>query len=171
MRPSALIKNWLSIEQMFQWLQDAPDKAAYKRRKAVWLTHTEKLHAGKVAEILGVSMQAVWLWVRQYNKFGPVGLERDGRGGRRWGFLSLEEETELLSPIIQAARSGKPLQTEAVKRIVEAKLERSVSISYIYKLLERHGWSEILAQSYQGTRPSKGAGAFERISKPWLRGG
>ena len=171
MRPPALINNWLSIEKMFQWLQDAPDKAAYKRRMAVWLTHTGKLHAGKVAEILGVSIQAVWLWVRQYNEFGPAGLERNGRGGRRWGFMSLKEETELLLPIIRAARLGKPLKAEAVKRIVEAKLKRKVSKSYIYKLLERHGWSEILAQSCQTTRPSKGAGTFDRISKPWLRGG
>ena len=55
MRPPATIRDWLSIDRMFQWLQEAPDEASHRRRMAIWLTHTGRLHAAKVAEILGVS--------------------------------------------------------------------------------------------------------------------
>ena len=114
MRPCARIKPWQSIEKMFQWLQDAADESSYKRRLAIWLTHTGKLHAGKVAEILGVSTQAVWLWIRQYNNAGPGALERKGRGGRCWGFMSLQKETELLKPFIRKARSGYPPKAQVI---------------------------------------------------------
>ena len=110
MRPPARIKSWLSIEKMFQWLQSAPDEPAYKRRLAIWLTYTGKLHANKVAKVLGVSTQAVWLWIRQYNDSGPSGLKRNGRGGRRWGFMTLQQEAELLRPFIRKARSGSGAQ-------------------------------------------------------------
>lgn len=106
MRPPPRIKPWLTIEKMFQWLQKAPDKASYKRRMAIWLIHTGKLHTPKAAEIIGVSTQTVWLWVRQYNSIGPKGLERKGRGGRRWAFMTQQQEAELLKPLIRKARSA-----------------------------------------------------------------
>ena len=169
MRPPARIRDWLEINKMFQWLQSAADEASYKRRMAIWLTHTGKLHANKVAEILGVSEQSVWLWVRQYNNRGPAGLERKGRGGRRWGFMSVEEETELLRPLIRKARSGNPPKPSTVKDIIEEKLKRKVSMSYVYHLLKRQGWADILAQSHLMAKPSDLPDTFEKLSRPWLR--
>jgi len=154
---------------MFQWVQNAPDQAAYRCRMAVWLTHTGRLHAAKVAHILGVSKQAVWLWVRQFNEQGPEGLERNGRGGRRWGLMTLSQEGELLRPLIKLARSGRAPKPEAVKQIVEDKLQRKVSKSYIYKLLRRHGWADTLRQAQSPTSPSGDSDTFDRLAKPWLR--
>ena len=71
MRPPAAIKDWLTAEQMLDWLSDAGDAESLQRRLAVWMTATGKLHAHHVAAMLGVSLQAVWLWIGQYNKHGP----------------------------------------------------------------------------------------------------
>ncbi|MCF7975999.1 MAG: helix-turn-helix domain-containing protein [Phycisphaerae bacterium] len=169
MRPPATIKDWLSIETMFQWVQTAPDESVYKCRMAVWLTHTGRLHAEKVAGILGVSKQAVWLWIRQYNEAGPAGLERPGRGGRRWGYLSAQEEKELLAPILEQTRSGPRPDPKTVQRLVESKLHRKVSKSYIYKLLHRHGWAHIKGQVHPPHSPLASADTFGKLSKPWLR--
>ena len=88
MRSAANIKAWQSKAEMLAWVQAASDKPAYCRRTAIWLTCTAKLHAHKVADMLGVSKQAVWLWIRQYNEKGPKGLDRKGRGGPRKVVLS-----------------------------------------------------------------------------------
>ena len=81
MRPAAKIREWQGTTEMFEWLQEAADRQAHCRRMAIWLTRTGGLHAHKVAEMLGVSKQAIWLWIREYNRQGPAGLDRQGRGG------------------------------------------------------------------------------------------
>ena len=152
---------------MFNWLQNATDEDSSKRRRAIWLTHTDKLCARKVAQILGVSTQAVWLWIAQYNKSGPQGLERTGRGGRRWAFLSREEEIDLLKPFIRKARSNHPPQTSVIKQVIEKKIGKKVSRAYIYSLLRRHHWSSIIAQSKINLSAS--ADTFEKLSQPWRK--
>lgn len=169
MRPPATIKDWLTLDKMFQWVQAAPDEPTYKCRMAIWLTHTGKMHAGKVAMILGVSKQAVWLWIRQYNETGPPGLDRHGRGGRRWGLLSPQEEKALLAPLVRRIRSGHPVKAAVVQQMVEEKLRQKVSKSYVYKLLKRHGWSDLAGQSLPSIKSTEVPDTFSTLSKPWLR--
>lgn len=169
MRPPAQITEKLSLDRMFRWLQAAPDEASHKRRMAIWLTHTGRLHAHKVAEVLGVSTQAVWLWIRQYNQGGPDGLERKGRGGRRWGLMTPERETGLLRPLIQRARAGHPPKPNAVRQIIEKELNGPVSMSYVYRLLKRHNWAGIIAQSQYREPRRKGSETFADLAKPWQR--
>ena len=169
MRAPAQIEEHLTIEKMFQWLQGAPDEASYKRRMAVWLTHTGKLHAGKVAEILGVSTQAVWLWIRHYNAEGPAGLDRKGRGGRRWAYLTIEAEAELLKPFLAMTRAGRRPKPATLKPLIEQKLGRKVSMGYIYRLLARHNWAEEVAQSHSVAKKPDVADDFRKYSRPWLR--
>lgn len=169
MRRCADIKTHLSIEKMFEWLQNASDEWSYKRRLAIWLTYTGKMNAGKVAEILQVSKQSIWLWIGQYNKYGPNGLEREGRGGRRWGFLSIEQESEILKPFFDKVRSGNNVKAAEIKKALDAQINRTVSMSYTYRLLQRHGWAELIAQS-RGVRESTyELNSFERYALPWQR--
>ena len=143
MRPPAKIKPWLSNRRMFNWLQNAPDENSRKRRRAIWLTHTEKLSARKVAQILGVSTQAVWLWIAQYNQQGPEGLRRTGRGGRRWAWLSWEDEERFLQERQQAASRGQILTAPQLCAGLEKLTGRRVSLAYVYRLLHRHGWRKL----------------------------
>ncbi len=167
MQSSDRIKPWLSVERMFQWLQTATDQLSYKKRMAIWLTHTGRLSTPKVAEILSVSAQAVWLWIRQFNALGPKGLQRKGRGGRRWGFMTLQQEADLLKPLIRRARTAATPNTLQIKRLVEQKLGRKVSIPYIYRLLQRHRWYDMLTQSRPPVRASKDN--FRKLARPWSR--
>ena len=168
MRPPAKIKDWLTSEQMQQWLDGAPDAESRTRRMAIWLTRSERLHARQVAKALGVSVQAVWLWIRQYNEHGPSGLLRKGRGGQRRAIMTPDQETELLAPFIAKAHLGRPAKPEHIKSAIERRLKRKVSLSYVYCLLQRHHWGDILAQSHRPTR-SKGSDTFERFTQPWRR--
>ena len=167
-RPPASIKPWLSTGKMEKWVGQAPDEDARKRRLSVWLTHTEKLHARDVAERLEVSVQAVWLWVGQYNRRGPGGLDRKGRGGSRRTLMSLSQEKAVLSPFLSQARAGNPPRAEVVKKAIEKKLGRKVSLPYVYALQARHGWARIIAQSHPGAM-SAGGDTFQTMAAPWQR--
>ena len=169
MRPPATIKPWLPIGKMFRWLQDAPDEASHKRRLAVWLTHTSQLHANRVADALGVSTAAVWAWIRQYNALGPDGLERAGRGGRRWGFLTPQQEADLVEPFLRRARAGRPPRGAEVRQAVEEMLGKPVSLSCVYRLLHRHGWATAISQSHAGGATDVPTDTFHDIARPWRR--
>lgn len=169
MRKPGDIREWLSVEKMFQWLQEAPDENAYKRRMAIWLSYTGKIGANKIAEVLEVSQQSVWLWVSQYNRQGPIGLERKGRGGRRWGFMSSEDEAEFMKPLLREARAGYPEEPKKIRKMLESKLDISVSMSYVYRLLRRHGWAEAIAQSRSAMTAVPTAHDFKSLSRPWVR--
>jgi len=163
------IKPWLSVEKMFQWLQNAPDDKAHKRRMAIWLTHTGRLDAVKVAQILDISTPALWLWIRQYNSEGPKGLDRTGRGGRRWAFMTESQEAEFLAPFIRLIQNGKEIKPAQIKKAVEKKLRRKVSAAYIYRLLARHQWDDIIAQSKLAAKAPPRDDDFQKLSRPWQR--
>ncbi len=169
MRKPGVVREWLSVAKMFVWLQEAPDESAYKRRMAIWLSYTGKIHAGKIAEILDVSEQAVWLWVSQYNRQGPAGLERKGRGGRRWGFMSSKDEAAFIKPLLRRARAGNPAKPRKIREMIEAKLDITVSMSYVYRLLRRQGWAEAIAQSRSAATGETTVQDFQSLSRPWAR--
>jgi transposase len=143
MRPPARIEAWLSTEDLQTWVREAPDKASYQRRLAIWLTHVGQWAAHQVGEFLCVSKQAVWLWISQYNQRGPEGLQRQGRGGRRWAYLSVEEEEAFLQPWLPRAAQGQVLTAQQLRGQVERRLGRRVSQGYVYRLLHRCGWRKL----------------------------
>ncbi len=142
MRRPAIIKPWLDPLELAQWTREAKDAPTLRRRLSVWLTFLG-FCAREVAELIQVSTQAVWLWVRQYNRLGPGGLDRRGRGGRRWGYLSLEQERQILEELEPSAQAGQVLTAQAVRHRIEQVVGHAVSVGYIYRLFHRHGWRKV----------------------------
>jgi transposase len=120
--------------------QDAPE---YQRRLSIWLAYLEHWPAHRIARVLGVSVPAIWQWVSQYNNQGPGGLLRRGRGGRRWAFLSLEQEARLLADLQEQAGRGQVLTAKQVMPRLRQAAGRKVSLDYVYRLLHRHGWRKL----------------------------
>jgi transposase len=143
MRRPALIKPWISPEEMMIWVREAPSRDAYQKRLAVWLTHVGPFHAGEVADMLCVSKQAVWLWIGQYNRRGPEGLRRQGRGGRRWSYLGWAQEQTLLHSLEERARAGEIITAKQIVPEIESLVGGEVSKGYVYKLLRRHHWRKL----------------------------
>jgi len=165
MRNPSQLNAWFSPEELLAWVQEAEDKTCYQKRLAIWLTHAGPFHAREVARFLGVSKQAVWLWVGQYNKLGPQGLERTGRGGRRWGFLSLEEERDLLAGLQERASRGEVVTALHLHRDVCRRVGREVSMAYVYKLLHRNEWRKLAPRSYHPKADVEAQGAFKKTSR------
>jgi transposase len=104
------------------------------------MTLTGPFPAHRVASLLVVSKQAVWLWVSQYNRQGPEGLQRRGRGGRRRAYLSLPQETALLRSLQRDAQRGEAPKARQIQVEISKVTHKKVSISYIYRLFGRIGW-------------------------------
>jgi transposase len=160
MRPPAKIKDWLGQEEMLHWLHEAPSEGIFHRRLAIWLTSVGKIHAHRVASMLGVSTQSVWMWIKSYNSIGTNGLEQKKRGGRNWAYLNLDQERKLLDNLIKQYENLSIPRVNTIKKALEHTLGRKVSISYIYKLLKRHKWPNIY---------TLGKDSFAKYSQPWRR--
>lgn len=165
MRPPARLKPWLNPEELAVWVREAPHKDAYQKRLAVWLTYLRR-PAPEIADLLQVSMPAVWLWVRQYNHQGPAGLVRQGRGGRRWSYLSEEEEAELLRSWEERALRGEVLTASHLLPEVEQRVGKKVSLDYVYKLLHRHQWRKLGPRPRHVKADRQAQAEFKKNSRP-----
>jgi transposase len=143
MRQPACLAPWVPEVELLEWLRDAASVDEHRRRMVVWLTHFGRWHAHEVAEMVGVSVQAVWKWVGQYNRQGPPGLRRRGRGGRRWSFLTVAQESELLRSLEARAARGDILTAKQVLPLASDAAGRDVSLAYVYSLLRRQGWRKL----------------------------
>jgi transposase len=147
MRRPALIHPWLSRERLQAWVRKAQSREEYQKRIAIWMTVTGPFPAHRVASLLVVSKQAVWLWVSQYNGKGPEGLQRRGRGGRHRAYLSLTEEAALLRSLQTRTQRGEPATARQVQEEVSKVKHIKVSISYVYRLFDRIGWRKLGARA------------------------
>lgn len=165
MRPPAKLEPWFSADQLVAWMQEAADKASYQRRLAVWLTHLGPFPAAEVAAMLGVSKQAVWKWISEYNQRGPDGLDREGRGGRRWGLLSEEQEKAVLERFAARARSGDIVSAKQLLPEICKAAGREVSLAYVYKLLHRQQWRKLAPRPRHVNQDPAAQAAFKQTSR------
>jgi transposase len=124
-------------------MRSAKTAEEYRKRVVLWLTHFEKWSARDIGEMTGASVQSVWLWVGQYNEHGPDGLERTGRGGRRWAFLSEEAEQKFLSGWEERAGQGQIITVKQMHGEVCRRIGKQVSLDYVYRLLHRNRWRKL----------------------------
>ena len=149
MRRPAFIQPWLSAKKLEAWVRTARSREEYQKRLAIWMTVKGPFPAHRIASLLLVSKQAVWLWVSQYNRLGPDGLQRRGRGGRRRAYLSLDQENALLQSLKRDAERGKSPRARDVQEEMSKITHRNVSISYVYRLFERIGWQKLAARAHR----------------------
>ena len=169
MRQPAPIKPWLSPKEMFLWLQQATDEPTYQRRMTIWLTAHARLHAPAIASALNISVQAVWLWVRQYNDHGPTGLDRHGRGGRRWSYLTEDEERTLVRRALAAQIEQEQPAATILRQLAQTHLGRPVSPAYAYRLLDRHRQRQLRQKKAPTTTPATPTEDFRTLTQPWRR--
>jgi transposase len=165
----AQIHPWLNDEELAQWVREAPSQDAYKKRLAIWLTRRGPFHAHRVSDLLQVSKQAVWLWIKQYNQGGPESLDRKGRGGRRRAYLSLEEERALVERLQSQVSKGQAKKAkELLPEVLEA-VGQNVSVAYVYRLMQRHERRRGPASNGamgQGRKGAHGAAGPEHMDAP-----
>jgi len=155
---------WLSTEGLLNWVHESPSVSDHQRRLAVWLTHIGPFPAYRVAELLGVSKQAVWSWVGGYNRTGPGAFGVSGRGGRRWSFLSLEEEAHLLNSLREKALRGEIVTAKHCYQEVCQAVGKIVSMDYVYKVLRRQGWRKLAPRPRHVSANPQAQAEFKKTS-------
>jgi transposase len=128
--------------ELLDWMRSSVTRSEHDRRLAVWLTHLGHT-ASQVALMLGVSTPSVWRWVSAYNLQGPSALKAGAWGGRRWGFLTVAQEAQLMASLAKQAQDGKILTAKQVRKHIATVLGKEVSLDYVYRLMHRNGWRKL----------------------------
>ena len=131
------IQPWMTLEEMQAWLRAPVDRQEYQRRLTIWILFRKPMPAAQVADLLGISVQAVWKWVGEYNRLGPEGLKRTGRGGRRTGLLLLPAEKALAKLLHRLRdREPKPPVSSLLPQVCRM-LGREVPLHFLHRVLRR----------------------------------
>jgi putative transposase len=98
--------------------------------------------AQDIARMVGVSVSTVHRVIATYKRGGVAAIETPGKGGRRHQYLTLEQERAFLQPFLARAARGEIATAAEIQRAYEEQAKQSVALSTIYRLLDRHGWSQ-----------------------------
>lgn len=68
-------------------------------------------------------------------------------GGRRHCWMSFEQEQEFLTPWLKASLEGSLLVVAPVRAALAQRVGQPVKASVVYRLLARHGWRKVAADT------------------------
>jgi transposase len=165
MRPTKLMDH-LGQDELKQRMKASKDREQFQRWQSIFLTG-KGLHADIVAEYVGTTKGTVHQWVYQYNHDGPDSFMLHGRGGRRSGFLSLDEERGLLEQVQPLAGKGRIITAFAIKMQIEQRIGKNVSKDYLYDILHRHGWRKVMPRPQHPKADSEKQEEFKKNSRSW----
>ncbi len=95
--------------------------------------------------IIGRSRATVVRLRRRFRELcaGQAKLERNW-GGRRYGYMTIEQERQFLSKYLDEAAHGGILVVSEIKKAFESIVGRKVAKTTIYRILDRHNWRTII---------------------------
>lgn len=100
----------------------------------------------EIAAMLRCSNSNVTHVITNYFRNGIESVKWNKKQGNRRN-LTLEEEKALLEPFLEQAEKGQMLIIAEIQTAYEAKVERTVPKSTIYRMLARQGWRKIMPRS------------------------
>lgn len=165
MRPTKLI-NHLDQQELKKRMKASKDREQFQRWQSIFFT-SKGLQADVVAEYVGTTQGTIHQWVYQYNHDGPEGFVLHGRGGRRFGHLTLNEEKAFLEQTISTAAKGMIITVFAIKTGLEKKVGKSVSKDYLYDILHRHGWRKVMPRPQHPKADTEKQGEFKKNFRSW----
>lgn len=89
-------------------------------------------------------------------------------GGRRYGYMTLEQEEDFISQFFDQALQGGVLIVNEIKRAYEREVGRKVAKTTIYRMLDRHDWRKIIPRP---RHPKSNTEAQEGLKKTPENGG
>ncbi len=86
------VNEHLDQDELKKRMKTSSDREQFQRWQSIFLTG-KGLSSEAVAEYVGCTKGTIHQWVYHYNHEGPDGFLLQGRGGRRFGLLTLDEES------------------------------------------------------------------------------
>jgi len=165
MRPTRLMDH-LDEEGLKQQMKASTNREQFQRWQVIFLT-SKGLTSEVVADYVGTTKGTVHQWVYQYNHNGPNGILLQGRGGRRFGLLTLDEERNLLEQAQPKAEQGRILTAYAVKVLIEEKTGKAVSKDYLYDVFHRHGCRKVMPRLLHPNADNEKQEEFKKNFRSW----
>ena len=163
---STKLMNHLDQDGLKKRMKASADREQFQRWQSIFLTG-KGLSSEVVAEYVGTTKGTVHQWVYQYNHDGPDGFLLQGRGGRRFGLLTLDEESDLLEQVRTKAEQGRILTASAVRSHIEEKTGQTVSKDYLYDILHRHGWRKVMSRPQHPKADKEKQEEFKKNFRSW----
>jgi transposase len=160
------VRGYIEQSQILKEMQDSETREQFQRWQAIYLV-TKGLGVEQAAEYIGVAKGTIYQWIFQYNHQGPKSFSLHGRGGRRFGMMSVAEEAALLESIRTEAERGEIVGAFWLRELVEKKLGRKVSKDYLYDLLHRHGWRKVVPRPRHPNADVEKQEEFKKNSRSW----
>jgi transposase len=85
-------------------------------------------------------------------------------GGRRYGYMTIEEEREFLSQFLDQASRG-VLVVSDVQKAFEAQVGGEVAKTTIYRMLDRHDWRTIIPRPRHPKSNTEAQEGFKKTSE------
>jgi len=134
----------LPIAEVKNRMRTDPHADRRQRWLIIYNASIEPRAASEIARHCGVSKATVHAVISRYYRLGVSTIETPGKGGRRRQYLTLEEEQEFLAPFFAQAESGEIATVGQIWHAFEQRVGHTVDDSTIYRLLQRHGWRELM---------------------------
>ncbi len=119
-----------------------------------------------VAELLGRSRGSV---IRMRKAFSQQHSGRElvdrNWGGRRYGYMSMDQERQFLSRFLDQASLGGAVNAGEIKRALEALVGHRVAKTTIYRMLDRHGWRKIMPRPHHPKSDAKAQKGFKKTTQ------
>jgi transposase len=133
----------LPLDTVREKMHTTDDVRQRKQWFVIYNAQVDPRPAQAIARHTGVARDFVHYVVEKYNHHGPASIEQDRRGGRFHAYLSRADEEAFLAPFAKQAETGTLVTVTTIQRAFERRVGRSVHVSTIYKLLDRHNWRKV----------------------------
>lgn len=137
-----------------------------KYREALFvILHAEYgMEADILADVLGINLRTAER--DRCRQDGSIGKKW---GGRRTSSMTFEEERDFLASWKEKAAQSGILTISPIHAALVERLGHVTTMSTTYRLLARHGWRKVTADSKQHTCQDSAPGVFRKVApKMWL---
>lgn len=132
-------------EQLSELKQALKDKtnAVYHRKLQAIILYAEGMSLVKAGESTGFVHQTVRNLSNRYLAHGLSAILKEGRGGRRKAYMTLEEEQTFLAKHAEAASEGTHVTAQTMYDDFIETIGHPATRECLYSLLKRHGWRKV----------------------------
>ncbi|WP_396126810.1 winged helix-turn-helix domain-containing protein [Acidicapsa ligni] len=135
-------------------ISETDSRTTLIRAQSILLRHGYRMPYGDIAQIIGWSTGSVRNYHCLFRRIGVQALFRPPLGGRRHFNIPLMWERELLKAFSARARSEGSINVKALRAAYEHLAGHAYSLSTIYRLVQRHGYSRQLPNARRVHRNS-----------------
>ena len=86
-------------------------------------------------------------------------------GGRRYGYMSMDQERQFLLRFLDQASHGGVLIVSEIRRAFETLVGYKVAKTTIYRMLDRHGWRKIMPRPHHPKSDAKAQKGFKKTAQ------